>query len=103
MQRRYAMTATTSSMVTTNPQQTIAPPPSSSPPQEVASDLLLHRSVVNTYALRTEGGLLLIDPGLAQNSQSVYNAVQAWSPTPLHTVVYTHGHIDHAFGLRAFL
>jgi glyoxylase-like metal-dependent hydrolase (beta-lactamase superfamily II) len=22
---------------------------------------------------------------------------------PLHTAVYTHGHVDHAFGLRAFL
>src|SRR5437867_4466707 len=70
-QRRYAMTATSSPMVTTNPQQTIAPPPRSAPPQEVASDLLLHRSLVNTYALRTAGGLLLIDSGLTQNSQSV--------------------------------
>src|SRR5215831_1535875 len=97
------MTATSSPMVTTNPQQTIAPPPRSAPPQEVASDLLLHRAFVNTYALRTEGGLLLIDPGLTQNSQSVYHAVRAWSQAPLHTAVYTHGHIDHAFGLRAFL
>src|SRR5215831_7113396 len=97
------MTATSSPMVTTNPQQTIAPPPRSAPPQEVAADLLLHKSFVNTYALRTQVGLLLIDPGFTQNAQSVYNAVRAWSQAPLHTVVYTHGHIDHAFGLQAFL
>jgi glyoxylase-like metal-dependent hydrolase (beta-lactamase superfamily II) len=97
------MTAPSSPMVTTNPQQTITPPPRSAPPQEVASDLLLHRSFVNTYALRTAGGLLLIDPGLTQNAQSVYHAVRAWSQVPLHTAVYTHGHIDHAFGLQAFL
>src|SRR5262249_28128808 len=101
--RRYAMPATSSPIVTTNPQQTIAPLWHSAPPQEVASDLLLHKSFVNTYALRTEVGLLLIDPGFTQNAQSVYNAVRAWSQAPLHTVVYTQGHVDHAFGLRAFL
>jgi glyoxylase-like metal-dependent hydrolase (beta-lactamase superfamily II) len=29
--------------------------------------------------------------------------VRAWSPAPLHTAVYTHGHVDHAFGLGPFL
>src|SRR4029453_2677992 len=96
------MTATSSPMVTTNPQQTIASPPRSAPPQEVASDLLLHRSLVNTYALRTEGGLLLIDSGLTQNSQSVYNAVRTWSQAPLHTAIYTRpGHNSQAARIKA--
>jgi glyoxylase-like metal-dependent hydrolase (beta-lactamase superfamily II) len=29
--------------------------------------------------------------------------VRSWYTAALHTAVYTHGHIDHAFGLRAFL
>jgi glyoxylase-like metal-dependent hydrolase (beta-lactamase superfamily II) len=95
------MTAISSPMVTTDPKT--ATMRSSAPPHEVAPDLLLYASSSNTYTLRTEAGLLLIDPGLRQNSQSVYSAVRAWSQAPLHTVVYTHGHPDHAFGLRAFL
>jgi alkyl sulfatase BDS1-like metallo-beta-lactamase superfamily hydrolase len=88
-------------MVTTDPQhaqiQTYAPP------QQVAPDVLLHAAFVNTYAVRTPAGILLIDPGLTMTSQTVYTAVRAWSAAPLHTAVYTHGHADHAFGLRAFL
>src|SRR5262245_16367954 len=76
--RRCAMMATPSPMVVTNLQQATAPP-RVAPPQEIAPDLLLHRSFVNTYALRTEVGLLLIDPGLSQYSRSVHAAVRAWS------------------------
>jgi glyoxylase-like metal-dependent hydrolase (beta-lactamase superfamily II) len=95
------MTAMASPMVTTDPKQ--ATPQFFAPPHGVAPDLLLHASVSNTYTLRTDAGLLVVDPGRAQTSQSVYTATRAWSQAPLHTVVYTHGHADHAFGLRAFL
>jgi glyoxylase-like metal-dependent hydrolase (beta-lactamase superfamily II) len=95
------MAATNSPMVTTDPMQ--AAPRTYARPQQVAPDVLLHPILVNTYALRTDAGLLLIDPGLPRNSQSVYKAVRAWSEAPLHTAVYTHGHIDHACGLGAFL
>jgi len=88
-------------MVTIAPQQVT--PQFSAPPHEVAPGLLLHALVVNTYALQTEAGLLLVDPGFTHNSQSVYTAVRSWCMAALHTAVYTHGHIDHAFGLRAFL
>jgi glyoxylase-like metal-dependent hydrolase (beta-lactamase superfamily II) len=90
-------------MVTTTPERAEVPPPLSVPPHEVAPDLLMHRSFVNTYALRTGDGLLLVDPGLLRNARSVHAAVRAWSPAPLHSAVYTHGHVDHAFGLGAFL
>jgi len=90
-------------MVTTTPERAEVPPPLAVPPHEVAPDLLMHRAFVNTYALRTPDGLLLVDPGLLRNARSVYEAVRAWSPAPLRTAVYTHGHVDHAFGLGAFL
>jgi glyoxylase-like metal-dependent hydrolase (beta-lactamase superfamily II) len=92
------MTAMASPMVTTAPKQ--ATPQFFAPPHEVAPALLLHAAVSNTYTLRTEAGLLVVAPGRAQTSQSVYTATRAWSQAPLHTVVYTHG---HACGLRAFL
>ncbi len=72
-------------------------------PFEVAPDVFMFPAFVNTYALRTPAGLLLVDPGFGHASRPMHDAVRAWSEAPLHTAVYTHGHVDHAFGLRAFL
>jgi glyoxylase-like metal-dependent hydrolase (beta-lactamase superfamily II) len=73
------------------------------PPAEVAPDLFMHPAFVNTYALRTRDGLVLVDPGFTHTSGTVHDAVRRWSDAPLRVAVYTHGHVDHAFGLRAFL
>lgn len=73
------------------------------PPDEVAPGVLIHAAFVNTYAVETPKGLLLVDPGLSNNTRSVRDAVRAWSPAPLVAAIYTHGHADHAFGLPAFL
>ena len=90
-----------SPMVTTDPLN--AQPRLYGDPQEVAADVFMHPAFVNTYAMRTPLGLLLVDPGLGNLGDSVHQAVRAWSDAPLHTAVYTHGHVDHAFGLRPFL
>jgi len=95
------MNAATSPMVTTDPLQ--ARPNFFADPHEVAPDVLMHAAFVNTYALRTPAGLLLVDPGFGHTADTVHRAVRAWSDAPLHTAVYTHGHADHAFGLRPFL
>ena len=92
---------TAASMVTTDPRH--ATPRFGAPPQEVAPGVLMHANFSNSYAVKTSAGLLLVDPGLVRNSRSVHQAVRAWSDLPLHTAVYTHGHIDHAMGLGAFL
>lgn len=91
----------TSPMLTTDPRT--ATPVFRGEPAVVAPDVLMHPAFANTYAMRTPAGLLLVDPGLAELSFAVHGAVRAWSDAPLHTAVYTHGHADHAFGLRAFL
>jgi glyoxylase-like metal-dependent hydrolase (beta-lactamase superfamily II) len=70
---------------------------------EVAPNVFMHPAFVNTYALRTPDGLVVVDPGLTHTSTTVRDAIRAWSDAPLHAAVYTHGHADHAFGLRAFL
>ncbi len=88
-------------MVTTDPLQ--ARPRVFGPPGEVAPDVFLHPAFVNTYALRTPVGLFIVDPGLTHMAGAVHAAVRAWSAAPLHTAVYTHGHVDHACGLRPFL
>ena len=95
------MASETSPMVTTDPLR--AQLSLFAPPSEVTPDVFMHSAFVNTYAVKTSAGLLLIDPGLGHNADGVHQAVRAWSDAPLHTAVYTHGHADHAFGLRPFL
>ena len=73
------------------------------PPVEVAPDVFMHPLFVNVYAMKTPVGLLLVDPGTKPGGPAVHAAIRGWSRDPLHTVVYTHGHLDHAFGLKPFL
>jgi hypothetical protein len=80
------MTARPSPIVTIEPDRAVIPPPRSVPlPTKSPPGLLLHRVLVNTYALSTGEGLLLIDPGLTQTTGSVHKAVRTWSDAPLHT------------------
>ncbi|WP_327248715.1 MBL fold metallo-hydrolase [Streptomyces sp. NBC_01320] len=59
--------------------------------------------MVNVALFETDEGLLLVDCGCAGDGPALLQAVRSVSDKPLHTVVYTHGHSDHAFGLWAFL
>jgi glyoxylase-like metal-dependent hydrolase (beta-lactamase superfamily II) len=58
---------------------------------------------VNLVAFETSEGLLLVDCGTEEAGPKVYEEIRKLSKAPLHTVVYTHGHLDHAFGLGAWL
>ena len=57
----------------------------------------------NSYAIKTPVGLLMIDTGIVGAAKQMHAAVRSWSTAPLHTVVFTHGHIDHVLGLKPFL
>ncbi len=96
------MTTDSPSMVTDDPRHATVPPLRADA-HPVRPDVLMHTAFVNTYAVTTSAGLLLVDPGLRANATSVRQAVRAWSDAPLHTAVYTHGHFDHAFGLAPWL
>jgi glyoxylase-like metal-dependent hydrolase (beta-lactamase superfamily II) len=89
------------SMVTEDPLH--AEPAFFGDPAEVSPGVFMIAAFVNTYALRTRVGLVLIDPGFTHTSAAVQASVRAWSEEPLRVAIFTHGHADHAFGLRAFL
>ncbi|MBW8482511.1 MBL fold metallo-hydrolase [Actinomadura sp. PM05-2] len=56
----------------------------------------------NTVAFRTRGELLLFDTGSPLGAAQLHANVRAWSRDPLTTAFYSHGHIDHVFGLGPF-
>jgi glyoxylase-like metal-dependent hydrolase (beta-lactamase superfamily II) len=51
----------------------------------------------------TDDGLVLVDTGTKQFAPVIAAMLRQKTQAPVHTAIYTHGHIDHAFGLPAFL
>ena len=72
---------------------------------DVSDSLVFWKGFVNLSALRTDEGLVLIDTGSfhAPLQKRIFEAVRSWSREPLRTAIYTHGHVDHAWGLPPFL
>ena len=71
--------------------------------EEIAPDVLFVHAFANVTALRTEGGLVLVDTGNYRARDKTFAAVRGWDAAPLAAAVYTHGHVDHACGLPPFL
>jgi alkyl sulfatase BDS1-like metallo-beta-lactamase superfamily hydrolase len=59
-------------------------------------------SFANVSAFATGEGLVLVDTGSQFLAGQVHEQLRAWSGAPLHTAVYSHGHVDHVFGVPAF-
>jgi alkyl sulfatase BDS1-like metallo-beta-lactamase superfamily hydrolase len=49
-------------------------------------------------ALSTDEGLVLFDTGSRSVIRTMHTSLRRWSSAPVHTIVYTHGHVDHVMG-----
>jgi alkyl sulfatase BDS1-like metallo-beta-lactamase superfamily hydrolase len=50
--------------------------------------------------LRTAAGLVLVDTAKPDTAGKTLAAIRCWDNSPIHTVIYTHGHIDHTSGIK---
>jgi alkyl sulfatase BDS1-like metallo-beta-lactamase superfamily hydrolase len=69
---------------------------------EVADGVSFVRSFANVSAFATGEGLVLVDTGSPFSTAAIHDHLRAWSPDRLHTAIYSHGHIDHVFGVGPF-
>jgi alkyl sulfatase BDS1-like metallo-beta-lactamase superfamily hydrolase len=69
---------------------------------EVAPGIGFVASFGNVAAFATDGALALVDTGSGVLAAKNHAAVRGWTDLPLDTAVYTHGHIDHVFGLGPY-
>jgi alkyl sulfatase BDS1-like metallo-beta-lactamase superfamily hydrolase len=69
---------------------------------EVAPGIAFIPAFGNISAFALEGALLLVDTGNFFRARVNFERVRAWTGLPLETVVYTHGHVDHVFGLDPY-
>lgn len=62
-------------------------------------------SIHSTYfcgsvtAMRTGAGLVVIDTAGAPFAARTLELMRSWDDSPVHTVIYTHGHVDHTSGI----
>lgn len=70
--------------------------------EEVAPGVAFVSSFANVTAVATDRGLILVDTGSAQLAAQVHGCVRGWSEAPVHTAVFTHGHVDHVLGIERF-
>ena len=69
---------------------------------EVQPGLAFVDAFANSAAVDTPDGLVIVDTSGVFHAQSVHDTIRAWSKRPLHTAVFTHGHIDHVFGVDLY-
>jgi alkyl sulfatase BDS1-like metallo-beta-lactamase superfamily hydrolase len=70
--------------------------------EEFADGLGFMSAFSNVLVVDTGEGLVFVDTSSFFHAQQLFDAVRAWSPKRIHTAVYTHGHVDHVFGLLHF-
>ena len=70
--------------------------------EEIAHRTIFLSSFANVTAFDTDGGLVLIDTGAFFSQRQTFAGIRSWSKARLDTAVYTHGHVDHVFGVPPF-
>lgn len=64
---------------------------------------LLRLPIVNVVVFETDDGLVLIDSGYAPAGPALVETLKKINTKPVHTIIHTHFHADHAFGAWAFM
>ncbi len=70
--------------------------------EEIAERAAFVSSFANVLALDSGDGLVLVDVGSFFFARLTKELVRGVFPARLHTAIYTHGHVDHVFGVELY-
>jgi alkyl sulfatase BDS1-like metallo-beta-lactamase superfamily hydrolase len=56
----------------------------------------------NCSAFDTEDGVVMVDTGSIITAAKVHEEIRSWTDRRLHSAIFSHGHIDHVFGVGPF-
>lgn len=70
--------------------------------EEVAARSYFVSSFANVTAFATDAGLVLVDTGSFVLAEPTRVVLRALTADPAHTAVWTHGHVDHCFGVELY-
>ena len=69
---------------------------------EVAPGVAFITAFGNVTGVVADGSLVLVDTGSQFLARTNFDRMRAWTDLPLAAALYTHGHIDHVFGLGPY-
>ncbi len=69
---------------------------------ELGTGTAFVNSFANVSAFETGEGLVCVDSGASFSAPEIHRMIRDWSAAPLHTTIFSHGHVDHVFGLGPF-
>ncbi|MEE9417042.1 MAG: alkyl sulfatase dimerization domain-containing protein [Acidimicrobiales bacterium] len=64
---------------------------------------LVRLPIVNSIVFETDAGLVVVDTGMAPGGPALLEGIRTVSSAPIHTIIYTHAHVDHCMGTWALL
>ncbi len=70
---------------------------------ELAPKVWFQSQFSGTTAFETDEGIVLVDSGLENLAPIIAERLREKTQAPIHTAIFTQGHVDHAFGLKHFL
>jgi alkyl sulfatase BDS1-like metallo-beta-lactamase superfamily hydrolase len=70
---------------------------------EVGDGVAMVEAFSHVVVFKTDAGLVLFDTSLEPFGQAILGSIRSWSPDPVHTIAFTHGHVDHVGGAGAFM
>jgi alkyl sulfatase BDS1-like metallo-beta-lactamase superfamily hydrolase len=70
---------------------------------EVTDAIAVIEAFSHVVAFRTDRGLVLFDTSLEVFAAGILKSLRGWCDDAVHSVVYTHGHVDHVGGAAALL
>jgi len=76
---------------------------SASRDEEVAPDLIMFSGFGNVTAAVTDEGIVIIDLSSRNYGSEIVKRLRVKTQAPIHTIIYTHGHLDHVGGVGAFM
>lgn len=72
-------------------------------PVEVAERTYFASALSGVTAFETDEGLVLIDSGHQKLAPMLAQMIRSKTSARVHTAIFTQGHVDHAFGIEAFM
>ena len=72
-------------------------------PVEVAERTWFASALSGVTAFDTDEGIVLVDSGAVSFAPDLSKRIRSVTDKPIHTAIFTHGHVDHAYGLSHFL
>ncbi len=70
--------------------------------ESVAARSTFVASFANVAAFDTDDGLVLVDTGSFLLAERTRAALRTATTAPAHTAIWTHGHVDHCFGVELY-